>query len=184
MFVFKAAIVGAGRMGAEIAQVIASAGVPVVLTDLDQQRLDSGIERARALTAGTLARLVASGRLTDAQAQARELETLTAITGSTSLAALADVDLVIEAVPEPLELKETVFAALDASTPGHAVLASITCRPTSTLWRQRPRGPSASSGCTSSPRRTLGRAPRRSSRSARPGFTATERRDEYARTRG
>jgi enoyl-CoA hydratase/3-hydroxyacyl-CoA dehydrogenase len=126
MFVFKAGVVGAGAMGAEIAHAIASAGIPVVLADLDERHVDAGIERALELTRSSLARLVASGRMTEAQAQAQELETRRAITGTTSLAALGDVDLVIEAVPEPLELKETVIAALDASTPGHAVLASTT----------------------------------------------------------
>jgi len=127
MFVFKAGVVGAGRMGAEIAQVIAAAGIPVVLVDIDEARLEGGIERAEALTRRTLGRLVASGRLTEERAQEQELATRAAITGTTSLSELGDVDLVIEAVPEPLELKETVFAALDACTAGHAVLASITC---------------------------------------------------------
>ena len=126
MFVFKAGVVGTGAMGAEIAQAIASAGIPVVLADLDERHVDAGIERALQLTRSSLARLVASGRMTEAQAQAQELETRRAITGTTSLAALGDVDLVIEAVPEPLELKETVFAALDAATPGQAILASTT----------------------------------------------------------
>ena len=47
MFVFKAAVVGAGTMGGEIAQVIASAGVPVVLKDVDQKFVDQGLEKAR-----------------------------------------------------------------------------------------------------------------------------------------
>ena len=46
MFVFKAAVVGAGTMGGEIAQVIASAGIPVVLKDVKQEFVDPGLEKA------------------------------------------------------------------------------------------------------------------------------------------
>ena len=63
MFVFKAGVVGAGTMGAEIAAVIAAAGVPVVLCDVDQRALDAGLERAHAVTRRQLDGLVASGRL-------------------------------------------------------------------------------------------------------------------------
>ena len=47
MFVFKAAVVGAGTMGGEIAQAIASSDIPVVLKDIDQKFVDHGIEKAR-----------------------------------------------------------------------------------------------------------------------------------------
>ena len=49
MFVFKAAVVGAGTMGGEIAQVIANADIPVVLKDVDQKFVDQGLEKARSL---------------------------------------------------------------------------------------------------------------------------------------
>lgn len=49
MFVFKAAVVGAGTMGGEIAHVIASADIPVVLKDVEQELVDRGLERAGAL---------------------------------------------------------------------------------------------------------------------------------------
>ena len=58
MFVFKAAVVGAGTMGGEIAQVIASADIPVVLTDVEQKFIDDGLEKARQVTEGLLGRLV------------------------------------------------------------------------------------------------------------------------------
>ena len=45
MFVFKAAVVGAGTMGGEIAQMIAAAGIPVVLKDIEQEFVDAGLER-------------------------------------------------------------------------------------------------------------------------------------------
>ena len=49
MFVFKAAVVGAGTMGGEIAQTIANAEIPVVLKDVEQRLVDTGIEKARSL---------------------------------------------------------------------------------------------------------------------------------------
>jgi len=126
MFVFKAGVVGAGIMGAEIAAVIAAAGIPVVLRDVDQPSVDAGLERARELTAGRLDGLVASGRLTREPADAQLADTLALISGTTSWAGFGDVDFVIEAVPEQLESKLEVFAQLDAATPGHAILASNT----------------------------------------------------------
>src|SRR4051794_15185176 len=96
MFVFKAGVVGAGVMGGEIAQVIAAAGIPVVLKD------------------------------ELAAAQGERLTSL--VTPVTGYDGFGDVDFVIEAVPEEMELKHEVFADLDACTPGHAVLASTTSR--------------------------------------------------------
>ena len=52
MFVFKAAVVGAGTMGGEIAHVIASAGIPVVLKDIERDRVDAGVARAAIAVAG------------------------------------------------------------------------------------------------------------------------------------
>jgi 3-hydroxyacyl-CoA dehydrogenase len=59
MFVFKAAVVGAGTMGGEIAQVIAAAEVPVVLKDVEQRFVDAGLDKAREVTEGQLDGLVA-----------------------------------------------------------------------------------------------------------------------------
>src|ERR671916_50846 len=126
MFVFKAAVVGAGVMGGEIAQVIAAADVPVVLKDVDQQFVDKGLEKARQVTEGQAAKLVKKGRATEEQAAAQVERTLGLITGTTSYDAFGDVDFVIEAVPEKMEVKHAVFADLDAATPGHAILASNT----------------------------------------------------------
>ena len=126
MFVFKAGVVGAGTMGGEIAQLVAAAGIPVVLRDVEQRFVDVGLEKARALTAGQLDGLVASGKLARELADEQLERTLGLITGTTSLDGFGDVDLVIEAVPERLELKLDVFAELDAATPGHAILASNT----------------------------------------------------------
>src|SRR5215210_2256524 len=110
MFVFKAGVVGAGVMGGEIAQVIAAAGVPVVLKDVDRKFVDAGLDKAREVTKGHVAKLVKK----EQAAEQRE-RTLGLITGTTSYDEFGDVDFVIEAVPEKLEVKHAVFAELDAS---------------------------------------------------------------------
>ena len=99
-FVFRAAVVGAGTMGGEIAHAIASAGIPVLLQDVDRE----AAERA-------------AGAAGDASGL---------ITPVTDYDGFGDVDFVVEAVPEQLPLKQEVFAALDEVTPGGAILASNT----------------------------------------------------------
>ena len=126
MFVFKAAVVGAGVMGGEIAQVIASADIPVLLKDVKQEFVDKGLEKAREVTQGQTAKLVKREKLTQEQADAQLEHTLGLITGTTGYEGFGDVDFVIEAVPEKMAIKHQVFADLDAATPGHAILASNT----------------------------------------------------------
>jgi 3-hydroxyacyl-CoA dehydrogenase len=126
MFVFKAAVVGAGVMGGEIAQVIAAADIPVVLKDVDDKFVDAGLKKAREVTEGSVARLAKKGKIDEAGAKAQVERTLSLITGTTSYDDFGDVDFVIEAVPEKMEIKHAVFADLDAATPGHAILASNT----------------------------------------------------------
>lgn len=126
MFVFKAAVVGAGTMGGEIAQAIAAADVPVVLKDVDQGSVDRGLDKAREVTAAQLASLVKKEKITQEQAQERAQEIIGRITPTTSYDEFSDVDFVIEAVPEQMEIKQSVFAQLDICTPGHAILATNT----------------------------------------------------------
>src|SRR6266480_4480190 len=126
MFVFKAAVVGAGTMGGQIAQTIAVAGVPVVLKDIDEQLVQAGLQEARNVTRGQLDRLVQREKLSAEQAQAQLEEVLGRISGTISYAGFGEVDFVIEAVPEKMEIKQDVFAQLDAAVPGHAILASNT----------------------------------------------------------
>jgi 3-hydroxyacyl-CoA dehydrogenase len=126
MFVFKAAVVGAGTMGGEIAQVIASAGVPVVLKDVEQQFVDQGQDKAREVTQGQLGGLVKKEKISQEDAD-KQLEEITGrITGTTSYEEFGDVDFVVEAVPERMEIKQSVFGELDLVTPGHAILSSNT----------------------------------------------------------
>ncbi len=126
MFVFKAAVVGAGTMGGEISQVIASADVPVVLKDVDQKFVDQGLTKAREVTQGQLGRLVKKEKLTQEQADAQLEEVVGRIHGTTDYDAFGDVDFVVEAVPERMEVKQAVLGELDAVIPGHAILASNT----------------------------------------------------------
>jgi enoyl-CoA hydratase/3-hydroxyacyl-CoA dehydrogenase len=126
MFVFKAAVVGAGTMGGEIAQVVAAAGIPVLLKDVDQKFVDIGLEKAREVTTGAQARLVKKEKITQEQADANVAAILDRITGTTSYDGFGDVDFVIEAVPERMDVKQAVFTELDAVTPGHAILATNT----------------------------------------------------------
>ncbi len=118
MFVFKAAVVGAGTMGGEIAYCIASVGIPVVLKDVDESFVEHGLEKARSLWQAQ----VEKEKLTPEGLEER----MALITGTTSYDGFGDVDLVIEAVPERMEIKQAVFAELDEATPGHAILASNT----------------------------------------------------------
>ena len=126
MFVFKAAVVGAGTMGGEIAQVIASAGIPVVLKDVKPEFVELGLKKAREVTGAQLANLVNKQKITQEQADAQAAEILGRIHGTTEYEGFGDVDFVIEAVPERMAIKQAVFAELDALTPGHAILASNT----------------------------------------------------------
>jgi 3-hydroxyacyl-CoA dehydrogenase len=118
MFVFKAAVVGAGTMGSEIAHTIANADIPVVLKDVERKFVEQGIAKARSLWQGR----VDAGKL-----EPDELERkLGLISGTTAYDGFGDVDFVIEAVPERMEVKQSVFSELDEVTPGHAILASNT----------------------------------------------------------
>jgi len=126
MFVFKAAVVGAGTMGGEIAQVIAAAGLDVVLKDVEQKFIDQGLKKAREVSGAQLGGLVKKEKISQEDADSQLEEIVGRIEGSTEYDGFGDVDFVIEAVPEKMEVKRAVFAELDAVTPGHAILASNT----------------------------------------------------------
>jgi enoyl-CoA hydratase / 3-hydroxyacyl-CoA dehydrogenase len=126
MFVFKAAVVGAGTMGGQIAQTIAAAGIPVMLKDIQQELVDAGLTEARNVTQCQAGKLAEKGKITQEQAAAQVEEVMGRIHGTTTYEGFGDVDFVIEAVPEKMAIKQAVFGELDAVTPGHAVLASNT----------------------------------------------------------
>jgi len=118
VYIFKCAVVGAGAMGGEIAQVISWAGLPVVLKDVDQKMLDHGMDTAR----GIYQRRVDKGKLTPADVA----DKMALITPTLTYDVFGDVDFVIEAVPEKLEIKKRVFAELDKVCPSTAILATNT----------------------------------------------------------
>jgi 3-hydroxyacyl-CoA dehydrogenase len=126
MFIAKAAVVGAGTMGGEIAQVVASAGIPVVLKDVEQKFVDQGLEKAQQVTQAQLGGLVKKEKISQEDADSQAQELLGRISGTIEYDGFGDVDFVIEAVPERMQIKQAVFAELDAVTPGHAILSSNT----------------------------------------------------------
>jgi len=111
-------ILGAGTMGAGIAQVAAEAGIGVAIHD----PIAGAYERARERTAGFLARKVDKGQLDEAS----RADALGRISIATTLEELAAADLVIEAIPEDLELKRGAFRRLDAAAGPASILASNT----------------------------------------------------------
>jgi len=111
-------VLGAGTMGHGIAQVAAAAGFRVVLRDIDQTAVDRGrqsIER-------NLAKGIERGKVTEAQRD----ETLARIAITTELKDLSAADLIIEAAPENLELKQTLLRDCEATTDSHCVWATNT----------------------------------------------------------
>ncbi|HET9254769.1 MAG TPA: 3-hydroxybutyryl-CoA dehydrogenase, partial [Pseudonocardiaceae bacterium] len=111
-------VVGMGTMGAGIAEVLARNGLEVIAAELDEQ----GVARGRGHLEHSTGRALERGKLDETARR----ELLGRITFTTTLADLADVDLVIEAVPERLDLKAKIFTELDGLVRGEVVLASNT----------------------------------------------------------
>ncbi len=115
----RATVVGAGTMGHGIAQVAAAAGIEVRLHDVSRERIEAGLAAIRA----NLDKGVEKGKLSAEQREAA----LAHVHAAPDLeAAAADSDLVVEAVPESIELKREVFRRIDAAAPTGAVLATNT----------------------------------------------------------
>ncbi|CAN5322965.1 3-hydroxybutyryl-CoA dehydrogenase [soil metagenome] len=114
----KVGVVGLGTMGAGIVEVFARSGLDVVGIEVDE----AALSRGRAHVEGSTARAVDRGKL-DESARA---DLLGRITFSTELSALAEAELVVEAVPEHLDLKAEVFSKLDAICPPDTILATNT----------------------------------------------------------
>ena len=114
----RVGVVGGGTMGAGIAAALRDAGLPVVLVERDADSVARGIANLQRIFEGGVKR----GKLTPDQAAAR----LAGVTGSTDYAALADVDLVIEAVFEDIGVKRAVFEQLGRHCRSDAVLATNT----------------------------------------------------------
>jgi 3-hydroxybutyryl-CoA dehydrogenase len=114
----RVGVVGAGQMGAGIAQVCATSGIDVVLVDLQPAQL----EKAKAVISKSLAKLVEKAKISsEAQASA-----LARLSFSSDLEALSRADLVIEAIVENEAIKRDLFQKLDAMLPAASIIASNT----------------------------------------------------------
>ena len=114
----KIAVIGAGQMGNGIAQVAASAGYEVLMIDIKEEYVDRGM----ATIQKSLSKLVSKERISQSDAD----DTLARISTTTDRAECADVDLVVEAVPEILDLKTSIFSELDEICKPECILASNT----------------------------------------------------------
>lgn len=118
MAVSRIGVLGAGQMGAGIAQVASCSGYPVTMVDIDENAVDRGMDSIQS----SLQRIVSKGRmeLKDSQV-AMEL-----ITRSTNRSDFSECDLVVEAIPEILQLKLEIFSELDAICREDTILATNT----------------------------------------------------------
>jgi 3-hydroxybutyryl-CoA dehydrogenase len=118
MEIKKVMVIGAGQMGGGIAQVCAQAGFDVKLNDIKEESYEKGL----AVITKNLSRNVEKGRMTEDEKAA----VLGRITKSLDLQDAHDVDIVIEAAVENMDIKKSIFAKLDGIAPKHAILASNT----------------------------------------------------------
>ena len=114
----RVGVIGAGTMGGGIAMNFANVGIPVTLLEMKQEFLDKGLSVVR----GNYERTAKKGRLTDAQVEER----VGLITPTLDYADLADVDMIIEAVYENMDIKKEVFAKLDQVAKADCILATNT----------------------------------------------------------
>ena len=114
----KAAVVGAGMMGSGISMAFANAGLPVTLLDVDQAALDRGVAKISTTYEESMRR----GRLKREDVEKR----MSLVSTTLDYQALADSDIVIEAVFEDIQVKQDVFQKLDAVMPPGAILATNT----------------------------------------------------------
>ena len=118
MEIKKVGVVGSGIMGSGIAQTCAQSGYQVVMSDIDVDVVNKGLKVISSL----LRRGVDKGRMSQQDMEAM----LGRIKGTANMNDFADCDLIIEAVPEDLELKKNVFSLLDQVLPAHTIMASNT----------------------------------------------------------
>ncbi len=118
MNIYKAGVVGAGNMGAEIAQVISYSGLPVVLKDVSEALVQKGLARIRSI----YQRRVDKGKMTASEMEQK----MALIIPSADIESFKDVDIVIEAVPEKMDLKKKVFQELEKVVSEGTLFASNT----------------------------------------------------------
>ncbi|OPY86059.1 MAG: putative 3-hydroxybutyryl-CoA dehydrogenase [Smithella sp. PtaU1.Bin162] len=110
--------VGAGQMGAGIAQVAAAAGYKVILSDIEQKFVDNGMRTINS----NLEKMAGKGKISADTADSVRGR----IKGSVGLETAAEADLVIEAAPENVAIKKDIFTRLDSISPAHTILATNT----------------------------------------------------------
>ena len=118
MGIQKVMVIGAGQMGSGIAQVCAQAGFDVKLNDIKQEFFERGL----GVITKNLSRDVEKGRKTEDEKAA----VLSRISMSLDLQDASDVDIIIEAAMENMEIKQSIFKQLDGIAPAHAILATNT----------------------------------------------------------
>ncbi len=118
MAIYKVGVIGAGTMGAGIAQVISYSGTPVVLKEINEQLLQRGLTTIRKIYEGR----VAKGRMTPEELE----EKMKLVTPTTTDALFKEMDLVIEAVPEIMKIKLEIFKTMDQVCSPGTILATNT----------------------------------------------------------
>ena len=118
MYIYKAAVVGGGAMGGSIGQVITFSGLPVIIKDIDQQFVDKALNKVRSIYQAR----VDKGKMSPGEIEPK----ISLATGTLTYDDFSDVDLVIEAVPEDINIKKQVFKELDKICPESTILATNT----------------------------------------------------------
>jgi 3-hydroxybutyryl-CoA dehydrogenase len=119
MEIKKVAVVGTGTMGSQIAIVCARGGFETGMVDISQQQLEKGLKRIKSFL---------DGQVKKAMIDYREVDNIMSLvnTGTNLEEAVADADLIIEAVYEDIDTKKEVFKKIDQASPAEAILASNT----------------------------------------------------------
>jgi len=114
----KAAVIGMGTMGSQIGLVFAMGSLPTIIFDLNQERIDWGLNNIRKI----LSRRVEKGKLQQADMDG----VLSRIKTTTDVNELKDVDLIVEAVFEDIKIKSALVSQLDQTCASHTILATNT----------------------------------------------------------
>jgi enoyl-CoA hydratase/3-hydroxyacyl-CoA dehydrogenase len=118
MEIKKVGVIGGGAMGGGIAYVLSSVGLKVVVKDIEQKFVDKALENCKKIYDGR----VKKGKMTLEKAT----DGMNLITGTVAYEGFEDVDLIIEAVPEVMDIKKKVFGDLEKVCPEHTIFASNT----------------------------------------------------------
>ncbi len=118
MYIYKAAVIGAGTMGAGIAQVITYSGLPVILKDVNQDAVDRGLATIKKIYQGRVDR----GKMTQTDMEQK----MALVSGAVDFSGFSDVDIVIEAIYEDVSVKQKLFQELETACPEGTIFASNT----------------------------------------------------------